>query len=142
MPVASGISGATVTIQVGDGMSSEGFTTIAKVTGVSQTGSKLDSVDTTNMDSPNQYREKIGGLLDSGSVTFDLIYTTNVEATQARLLAIMESRVAGDFKIVVPNSLGTFAFSALVVQFDLDLPLDKAIMRKLKLDITGKITRT
>lgn len=136
-------SGATVQFGIGDAASPETFPVCAEVLSVSHSGTKLDVIDVSSMDSPSQTREKIGGLIDSGDVTFDLNFTTNTAATGiARLRTVMAARTTGNFKITYPGSAGVDAFAALVVQMDKDLPLDKQIVWKCKLAISGVITHT
>jgi predicted secreted protein len=113
------------------------YTTIAEVTKIQRSGSKMDLVDVTNMDSIGAYREKLATLLDAGDVAFDMNYIPS-DVTQQSLQALFDNRTLAPWQIVLPNSLGTWNFNAYLMSNDFDLSTDKASTLTAKLSITGK----
>ena len=128
-------------LQRGTPLSSPTYTTIAEVTKIAISGSKADLADVTNMDSPSNFREFLPTLLDSGEVTAEFNFIP-ADATQATVLSDFNGQVLSPWKIVLPNSLGNFTFTAYVSTLDVDLPIDKQGTRSFKLKITGPVTFT
>ena len=57
----------------GNGASpTEAFATVAEVTAISGPGISRDTIDATHMESPDRFREFVGGLRDGGEVTVTL----------------------------------------------------------------------
>jgi predicted secreted protein len=117
------------------------YATIAEVTKIARSGSKADLADVTNMDSPDNFREYLPTLLDSGEVTFDCNLIPG-SATQAAVLTDFNTQQLSPWKLVLPNSLGHWAFNAYVIDDDFDLPIDKQGTKQVKLKITGAVTFT
>lgn len=117
------------------------YTTIAEVLKISNTGSKADLADVTNMDSSQAYREFLPTLLDAGDVAFDTNFIPG-NATQQVLDTDYAGQVQGYYKIVLPNSLGNAPFRAYVGSRDYELPIDKQGTRTVKLKITGPFVPT
>jgi predicted secreted protein len=121
------------------------FTAIAEIQTIQRTGSKLDLVDVTNMQSIDGYREYLATLRDAGDVSFSGNYIPN-DSTQQMLQTLFDGATLSDWQIVLPpdesqgfeTSLGTWAFSAYVQSNDYDLPHDKEGKISGKLKITGK----
>lgn len=124
-------------LQLGNGGSPEVFTTVAEITKIQRSGSKMDIVDVTNMDSVGAYREKLATLLDGGEISFEANYIP-ADATQQALQTQFDNRSLSDWQIVLPNTLGTWAFKAYSTSSDFDLSVDKASTFTGKLTITGK----
>jgi predicted secreted protein len=114
------------------------FTEIAEVTKIARTGGKSDMADVTNMDSPSAYREYLPTLLDAGDISIDGNYLGNQDASQASFQALFDNQTLSTWEIVLPQSFGTWTFSAYVSAFDFDLPHDKQATFSAKLKITGK----
>jgi predicted secreted protein len=138
--MASGaVLGYQTLLQRGDGGSPEGFTTIAEVLDISGPSSSVDTIEVTNMDSPNNYKEYIAGLLDGGEVSFDCNFT-NV-ASQTNIIADHQNRTLRNFKMVLPlagNPAWTFA--GYVTGFDNSQPVQDKITASFTIKITGKPT--
>lgn len=132
-------AGQGTQLQLGDGADPESFSTIAEITKVQRSGSKMDLVDVTNMDSIGAYREKLATLLDAGQISFDANYIPQ-DATQTGLQAQFDGRILSNWKIVLPGGRGTFSFKAYSTSADFDLSVDKASTFSGKLDITGAPT--
>jgi predicted secreted protein len=130
-------AGQGTQLQRGDGASPENFTTIAEITKIQRSGSKMDLVDVTNMDSIGAYREKLATLLDGGQVSFDANYVP-AAASQQSLQADFDGRVLSSWKIILPGGRGTFSFKAYSTSADFDVSVDKASTFSGKLEITGQ----
>jgi predicted secreted protein len=94
-------------------------------------------VDTTTLDTPGRYRTFIGGLVDGGEVTLDLVYDT--EDTSHKLLADrLTSQATKAYTITYPSPLtSTQIFSAFVSGLSVETPLDDLITQQCTLKITG-----
>jgi predicted secreted protein len=136
--MSNSFSGQGSQLQVGDGViGSESFTTVAEVKNIQRTGSKSDQVDVTNMDSVGAYREYLPTLLDAGEISFTGNYIP-ADATQQNLQTLFDNRTKRNCKIVLPNSLGHWAFAAYIAGLDFDLSVDKEATISVKLKVTGK----
>lgn len=68
MPLSTGKTGRGVFLEVGDGESPEGFTTVANVTAITSSGQNAEEVDMTHLLSEGGFREFIQGFKDAGTV--------------------------------------------------------------------------
>lgn len=100
---------------------------------------KADMKEVSNMLSPNTYKEFIAGLRDGGTVTFEGNYIPK-EGTnsQVTLRTDFESGTQSSWTIVLPNSLGTWTFTAMVADLSPAYPVDDRITVTGTLKITGK----
>lgn len=126
-------------LALGDGGSPESFTTVAEVKNI--TGPNLDRsiIDVTNHQSNS--KEKIGGLRDSGQVTFNvnLIPTDATQGLSSGLLgAYAVDEIAHNFQITFPDNAGTtWTFAAIVKGFHVSAPVDGVLDAQITLDVTG-----
>lgn len=137
----SAIMGIGTLLQIGDGGGPEVFTTMAEVLSISGPNETRETLDVTNMDSPNNTREKILALKDSGSVTFDMNFL-GTNAQQNQLKTDMDAGTLRNFKIVMPGTVRTFAFAALVTELSKDFPVDSQITASVTLEISGPVTES
>lgn len=136
--MSNAFSGQGSQLQRGDGGSpTESFTTLTEVKSIQRSGSKSDQVDVTNMDSTGAYREYLPTLNDAGEISFTGNYIPG-DTTQQNLQLDFDNRAKRNFKIVLPNSLGHWAFAAFVSGLDFDLAIDKEATITCKLKVTGK----
>lgn len=114
-------------------------TTLAEVVKISGPGMKADLKECTNMLSPGTYKEFIVGLREGGDVTIEMNYIPK-EATnsQTTLRTDFENGTQSSWAIVLPNSLGTWTFTAMVSALTPAYPLDDRITAQATLKITGK----
>ena len=70
-----------IALKKGDAASPEVFTTIAEVRTIKWDNYKLDTVEVTNMDSPDFYKEYIPTLLDAGELSADVNYLESTSDT-------------------------------------------------------------
>ena len=133
-------------LQRGDGGGPEAFTTVAEVLNISGPSISRDAVDVTTMDSPDQYREFIGGLLDGGEVTFDVVYDPvdpTIEPVAGLLseLALVSGQAATNWQLVFSDPASTtWAFPAIVTGIEPAESIDDKVMLSVTLKISGKVT--
>jgi len=131
--MANKISGKDVVFQ-------RSAVTIAQVTGTKWSGHKREAVDASNADSPDNYREFIGGLRDGGQVTLSLIYD-EADTGHIALKSDMESDTAGSYSIVFPAPISkTWTLPALVVDIGREVPFDGKVTCDVVFKITGRPT--
>ncbi len=132
-------------LQRGDGnVGSEIFTTVAEVLSVSGPSLSRDTVDVTTMDSPDQWREFIAGLLDGGDLTFDVIYDPVDPTIEPGLGLLSEfSKASGaaatNWQLVFPDpATTTWDFKAILTAAEVQESIDDKVMLSCTLKVTGK----
>lgn len=130
-------------LKLGDGGTTETFATIAEVKDIKGPKLTLNTEDVTSHDSTDGWAETIGTILEGGDVSFDVNWLP-ANATQsftAGLLKDMVGRTKRNFQLIVPAAASlTWAFTALVTEFQPDLPVKGAQVASIKLQISGKPT--
>lgn len=133
-----GIDGFGTILKRGDGEAVETFTAIANLTTVEDGGRTRNTIDVTAHDSPNQYMEFVGGLIDPGEVTVDINYDPAVHDT---LEADLEDKDPRNYQIVFPDTgTTTFSFAAVMTGFSKSAPYDDKLTGSLTFKISGKPT--
>lgn len=140
--MASGAVSAFGTyLQLGDGGTSESFTTIAEVKSIKGPKMSLDTIDVTNHSSGIPWREYMAGLSDAGEISFDLnfIPTEDTHDASDGLLADMINRTRRNFRLTFPDtSQTTWGFTAFVTGFETGEEIDNVITSSVTLKVTGK----
>ena len=125
----------------GDGATpTEVFTTVAEVTAISGPGISRDTIDATHMESPDRYREFVGGLRDGGEITVTLNLNAKGSAF-TNALADINANVPTNYEMVFADG-SEFAVSALLSSISPDMPLDDKMVVELTYKVTGKPTFT
>jgi len=116
---------------------------IAELTNIGGVNIAMDTIDVTNHNSADAYREFIGGLVDAGEVSVEGNFYPG-DAGQVALLTALNSRTAKPFVVTFPETVGAaWSFNALVTSFmAADAPIDSALPFSASLKITGKPTLT
>lgn len=133
------VAGASAALSGGsDG--AEVFATISEVRNITGPQRQAATIEVTNMDSPDQYREYITSFLDAGAVTFDMNFT-NV-ATQQSVISDLESRVKRNFELIFTTAAGdvTYSFAGFVTKFDNNFQMAQQILANVEIKITGPVT--
>ena len=145
MAVTAAINAFGTLLKIGDGGGSEVFTTIAEVSNISGPSLSLEMIEVTNHSSTAGWKERIGGLLDGGEVSFDVnfIPTNATQSYSAGLVKDMVGRTKRNFKIVFPDgSTTTWTFAAFVSKFQPKAPVNGQLSASVSLMITGQPTLT
>ena len=125
--VTSGSSGSVIT-----------WPEIAEITDVVGGPSKSrDSVETTNHQSPDGYREFVPGLKDGGDVTFSMNYLAD-DISHVGLQAQIDDELVHDYRIIYPGQTSGWAFKGFPTKLDVKAAIDKLITADVTLKISGK----
>lgn len=111
---------------------------IANLTSINGPSASADTIDVTTHDSPDGYREFIGGLRDGGEVAIEGYVSTLAEITA--LTDLLDSgEVTTGSTIDFPTDPGvTATFGSIVTAFEPSAPHDGAIGFSATLKVTGK----
>lgn len=103
MTVTSAAIGMKATFSVGDGAhgGSTNYTKVGEVLNITAPSITREAIDATHLESPDDFREFIAGLLDGEPCTVTFNYVPG--ATDALYTAILAG--AGDFRITYPNGV-------------------------------------
>lgn len=138
----SGIDAFGIALQRGDGATpTEAFAAIAKVTNLSGPEIERETYDVTSHDSPNGWREFIGGLKDGGEVSVEINYDPRVHDD---LIDDFEDTNPRNYKMVFPAQAGggNWAFKAILTGFSQEAPVDDKLSAELTFKVSGKPTIT
>lgn len=131
----AGLDPYEIALERGDGATPEVFTAIANVTEIDGPDTKRDTYDVTAHDSPDGYREFIGGLVDPGEVKVTVNYDP---AEHDTLRSDFRDSAPRNYKIVNPNSGGEMAFTALLTELATKAPVDDKWTADLTFQVSGK----
>ena len=87
---------------------------IANLTSIGEIGVESEEIDTTDLDSPNNYKEFIAGSKDAGEVS--LAGNIKDEANVEKMLALAESQSVEEWTVAYPSG-AKWVFSAFVKSF-------------------------
>ena len=112
-------------LQLGDGATSEAFTTIAEIIDVVPPVETRDSVQVTNHGSANKRHEYLPGLADGGTVTFKVNWlpTNATQNKSTGLRKTWEDYDNHNWRIVLPNSILTISFTGHLTNWTPGTPL-------------------
>lgn len=112
-------------------------TVIGQVTNIGGPSESMDTLDVTSHDSAGAWREFVGGLLDAGEVSVDLVFDPD-NAGQISVRNDLVGRVPVSYVITFPDvSPATVTFNALVTGFEPDAPVDGDLSASVTLKATG-----
>lgn len=111
------------------------FTTIGNVTNVSGPEIERETYDVTAHDSPDGWREFIGGLKDGGEVSIEINYDPRKHDP---LVADFSDTVPRDYKLTFPGTLGEWALKLVQTGFKQEAPVDDKFTGELKFKVSGK----
>jgi predicted secreted protein len=87
---------------------------IANLTSIGEIGVESEEIDTTDLDSPNNYKEFIAGSKDAGEVS--LAGNIKNEANVEKMLALAEAQTVEEWVVEYPSG-AKWTFSAFVKSF-------------------------
>lgn len=121
-----------------------GATPIAQVKSIGGPGISLDVEDVTSHDSEEAWEEVVATILRTGEISLEIEYdpaaATHKNASGG-LLYDLTTRASTTYSIVFPDDASTtWEFTAFVVGFEPDAPVDGALTANVTLKITGKPT--
>jgi predicted secreted protein len=136
----AGLDAFGISLQRGDGTTpGEVFTALANVTSVSGPEIEREAYDVTAHDSPDGWREFIGGLKDGGEVSIEVNYDPRVHDD---LVADFDDPDPRNYKLVFPKNYGTWELSLLLTGFSQEAPVDGQLAAEMTFKVSGKPTIT
>lgn len=127
--------------QVGDGASPEVFTTLLEVFDLPEIGEEAELKEATHHQSPNGAREWIRGLKDG--TEFEILANLAWDATQIAVKTKFDASTRPHCKVVAPlASPKTAAFTAIVLGWSWQPPIDDRMVFKGRFKISGGVTIT
>ncbi len=110
---------------------------VGGVTNVSGPGATRETVDTTSFDNEDGYRAFIASLRDSGTLTFDMLFS---KAQYQQLLADFEENGVQRYMLLFAKAqAGAITFDGLVTDLPLNIPLDDRVTVSVTIKVTGAI---
>jgi len=130
-------------LKIGDGGTSESFTTIAEVGDIDGPSVEVNAIDVTSHSSANAMKEFVAGLIDPGEISFPINFlpTETTHDDSDGLWADMIARTLRNFEMVFPDT-SECAFAALVTAMSLKEPVDDKLSADVTLKISGPIVWT
>lgn len=134
--MAKAIESQGITLGVSSGSPSE-FSNIGNVTDFSGPGGQAAVIDVSNLDST--FREKLMGLPDEGSFTFNV--NLDPDNTQHQLLrSARQSRTRLEFKLTLTDATpATGTFFGYVLGFTTSGGVDQAVKAAIVIEIDGAV---
>ena len=115
-----------------------GAYTLARITDVSYSGSKVDTVDTTDTSVGQAgFKTFIGGLQDAGEASVKGVWYPGDNSQE---YAKTQVGAVSTFVHTLPNNLGTLSFTGIITAFDHTAPMEKTAEYTLKVKISGQAT--
>lgn len=143
MAASLGFDGYEVILGIGDGASTEVFTSIAEILDVAGPTYSKDTIDVSHASSPDKYREFIAGFIDAGEVTVSANMT---QSDFASLLALLELEPLNNYKLTIPDSnfttKPTILFAAHVTALSSPIPVEDKVTMDVTFKVSGKPTYT
>jgi len=118
--------------------------TIGYITGITPPEYSRDSIDTTDMDSADGFRQFLPGLVDAGEVSFEFDFDASV-SDSSNINKIRENIEAGPNVeavaciITFPDG-ETVSFNGFVTGFRTDAPLEDKMTGSATIKVSGKPT--
>lgn len=137
----SGIDGFGAELRRGDGATpTEVFTAIGHSTNISGPGISRATYDVTTHQSPEQWREFIGGLKDGGEVTIDINYNPAIHDPFVEDFDDSEPR---NYELAFPDPDQTvWSFGAILTGFEPTAPHDNKLSASMTFKVSGPPTIT
>lgn len=130
----AGLNAFGVVFELAEGSS---FTPIANVTNIDGPETERETIDVTAHDSPDAWREFVGGLKDGGEVSLELNYDPREHDT---LLAQFDSDDLVPCRLRWPNDIGHWTFPAIMTAFKPGAPVDDKLAAETTWKVSGKPT--
>ena len=119
------------------------FTAVAELTDISGPSLSTDTIDVTNHDSEEAYREFVAGLKDAGEVNIEGNFLASHETLESAsdVFALFDSGDLTDFEIEFPDDdTTTWSFSGIVTAFETIANFEDAATFTATIKISGQPT--
>lgn len=111
------------------------FTDVADVTNIDALNIKADTQDVSSHDSPDQYREKIGGMKDGGSLSMEVNYDPTLHA--AILTNIGGTPIKHKVTLTDADA-SVVAFDGIINGLQAKAPFDGKLAGTVTIEVSGK----
>ena len=115
------------------------YTAIARIRDVKGPEQTLDTVEVTNQDSPNFFKEWTATLLDGGLVTFPMSLL-DADASQASLQAAQQARTLMFWEVLIGATGKAFFWQGYVTKFGFSGPVHDVALIDVEIRVTGPVT--
>jgi len=128
--------------KMGDGETPETFTAVAEIKDIDGPSITRASIDVTNQDSDDGWREHISGWRDGDTVTITANWLPN-DATQdgdTGMFSHFNDDNNHNYQIVTPTAVGiTISFAGHITSIPLSLPMEEHGQVEFEIKISGAI---
>ena len=133
VPAQRGYIGLGTTLEYDYG---DGYVELARISEIGEIPLQgdADDVEVTGYDTPTRVREYIKGLEDPGDMEITGIWTAHESQ-----LGVMTSNDVHDWRLTLPNDLGTYIIPGYVHGFTLNPQLDDRIEFSFTLRVAGAV---
>lgn len=137
MPASQADTGFGTKLLKGDGATpTEAFTDFGiEITSITPPGLSRDSIDVTHMQSPDEFREFIEGLMNAGEFSCDLNWKPS--ATDTIVAELISGKA--NWQMQFPNGV-TWTMSAFVTNYPITVPMDNKMTASVTWKVSGKPT--
>ncbi len=131
--------GFGILFQSGNGAIPEIFTTLAEVKNVTPPAMSRDAPEVTHEQSPNGWREFIGGLKDGGEISLEMNFIPNGSGAAAMMAewSLLNGSAAKNRRIQFPDG-SYFSCAAILTAFEPDGPIDEAMTASATFKVSGE----
>ena len=135
----AGLDGFGVLLERSDMAATPVFTALAGITNLGGPELERETYDVTAHDSPDAWREFIGGLKDGGEVSAEVNYNPDAHDV---LVADFEDDTPRNYRITWPGVGAVWAFAAILTGFNPEAPHDDKMTAEITLKVSGRPTIT
>lgn len=129
--------------KLGDGETSEAFTAVAEVQDIIGPNLTRESIDVSNQDSDDGWREHIPGWRDGDTVTiqFNWLPSNATQDGTTGLLSHFNDNDNHNYQIVTPTAIGvTISFAGHITGMPISLPLAAQAQAEVTVKISGAVS--
>lgn len=129
-------------LQMGDAGTPEAFATIAEIIKLVPPKMKRDAMEVTNHQTGSGWREYIAGFRDGGEMEVEANWVPSNathNSTTGIIHVFANVNTNRNFKLVLPDGLGTLSFAGHINGLEPDLDLEKQGMLKFTLKVSGPV---
>lgn len=139
MPATAAITGLGLKFGIKATANATTYTDVAEVFDITPPQEMDDEIEATHYQSPDGFKEFIGGLTDPGECTFSLNYIPG-SAAETLILSTKATRKARGVRITWPNGF-TWTFDLLIRGFQPTAPLNDRLTAEITGRVSGSIIR-
>lgn len=139
MPASAATTGIGIKFGMKSTPSATTYTDLAEVFDITPPQEMDDEIEVTHYQSPDGFKEFIGGLTDPGECTLSLNYVPG-SATETLILSTKATRKARGVRLTWPNGW-TWTFDLLVRSFQPTAPLNDRLTAEVTGRVSGSIIR-